>query len=67
MDIPVENKSRAKKVPVNIEKKEDPSLYYKNLAEELASLPPSELRKVVRAAKHLRKFVTILNEDGGED
>ncbi len=42
------------------------SLTKKHLAEELASLEPSEMRQVIRAAKHLRKFVECISSEEDE-
>ena len=42
------------------------SLAKKHLAEELASLEPSEMRQVIKAAKHLRKFVECLSSEEDE-
>lgn len=79
MNISVENKSRTKKVPVKVkstnksvekvsagiaycEMPEDP-YSKKNLAEQLALLTPKEMRKVVSAARHLRKFKDLLTQN----
>lgn len=39
----------------------------KNLAEQLSLLKPSTMRKVVRAARYLRKFKGLLSEEKTED
>ncbi len=44
-------------------KSQNKSLFRKHLAEDLASLEPEEMRKVIRAAKHLQKFVRCLKDD----
>lgn len=68
MKIPVEDKNITQQASVTAEDQEDDTLYYRDLAEDLAALTPSELRKVVRAAKHLRKFVQLLDmEEDSED
>lgn len=88
MKIPVINRSKAKKVAVNVIKskvdevptppedyavreesrylstKENIDIYSKrNLAEQLSKLSPKELRQIVAAAKHLRKFADLLKEE----
>ena len=73
MNIPVVKKGRKQEVPVTVEtssKENKDAISYcalaedpyskKNLAEQLALLKPKELRQVVAAAKHLRKFVDLL-------
>lgn len=86
MKVSVTSKGRKQKVPVRIEKKEEipedvdycdveEDVYsLKNLAEQLALLSPKQLRKVVSAARHLRKFADLLgtktekfDEDWDED
>lgn len=75
MEIPIENKSRSKKIKVRREESKldslpQPSEDYtvnkeelssRDLAEKLSHLSPSEARKVWVAAKHLRRFAKILN------
>lgn len=41
----------------------DKSLYMKSIAEDLAALEPEDMRKVVRAAKHLQKFLKPFKAD----
>lgn len=51
--------------PLNI-KDENKALNRKHLAEALASLEPQEMRQVIKAAKHLRKFVECLSDEDDE-
>lgn len=47
----------------NDSEEKDKSLYMKSIAEDLAALEPEDMRKVVRAAKHLQKFLKPFKAD----
>lgn len=64
-EVPTPPKDYAvREEPRYLSTEENVDIYSKrNLAEQLSKLTPKELRQIVAAAKHLRKFAELLKEE----